>query len=66
MPTVKVDTAALHLRDFIKAVQKTRIIWSHIDDSPIDMVLGLARGYISEQERLHVNVRDNKCVGFKV
>lgn len=38
MPTVKVDTAKFHLKDFIKAVQKIRIIWIHIDDSPIGMV----------------------------
>lgn len=44
MLTVKVDTAALHLRDFIKVVQKSRIVWIHIDDSPIGLVPGMARG----------------------
>lgn len=32
----------------------------HIDDSPIGMVPGMARGYFSQQERVHVNVRGNK------
>lgn len=50
------DTSALHLKDFTKAVPKVRIM-CHIDEKPISMVPDVARGYLSEQMRLHVQER---------
>lgn len=46
------DTSALHLRDFTKAILKIRIMY-HIADRPTSMT----RGYLTEQMRVYVHER---------